>query len=111
MERETFCLDELPGEKLELRCDHGYFYQCQLQMFVTRRTFCNFVVWSPKEMHIEHITLDEELIQTAIPTAEKFWRLCVLPELLGKWYTHKQISGVQSMSLHTHTEEEDSGRW
>ena len=107
----NFCLDELAGDKLELRRDHGYYYQCQLQMFVTRRTFCDFVVWSPKEMHMERLTLDKELIQTAIPTAEKFWRLCVLPELLGKWYTRKQRSEVQSTSFHTYTEEEDSGRW
>jgi hypothetical protein len=104
----NFCLDELPGDKLELHHDH---YQCQLQMFVTRRVFCDFVVWSPKEVHIERITLDEALIQTAIQTAERFWRLCVLPELLGKWYTRKQYPNVQSTALHTRTEEEDSGRW
>ena len=60
---------------------------------------------------MERITLDEELIQTAIPAAEKFWRLCVLPELLGKWYTRKESSEVRSSPLHAQTEEEDSGIW
>ena len=54
-------------------------------------------------------TIDDKLIQTAIPAAQKFWKLCVLPELLGKWYTYKQYASVQSTSLDTQTEEEDSG--
>ena len=43
----TFCLSELSEGKLKLKCDHSYYYQCQLQMFVTKRNFCDFVVWSP----------------------------------------------------------------
>ena len=38
-------------------------------------------------MHIEQIELDEALIQTAILNTEIFWRLCFIPELIGKWYT------------------------
>ena len=108
---KNFFLDEVRGDKLELCHDHGYYYQCQLQIFVTRRTFCDFVVWSPKELHMERITLDEELVKVAIPAAEKFWRLCVLPELLGKWYTRMQCPKVTSTSLLTQTDEEDSGTW
>ena len=91
--------------KLKLKCDHSYYYQCQLQMFVTKR---DIVVWSLVELHIEYITIDETLIQSAIPIAEKFWRLCVLPELLGKWYTRRQAHNVQSDCIET---EEDSGTW
>jgi len=31
--------EKLTTNKLQLRHDHGYYYQCQLQMFVTRRLF------------------------------------------------------------------------
>ena len=48
----NLCLKELTTYELQQRHDHGYYYQCQLQMFVTRRLFCDFVVWSPKETHI-----------------------------------------------------------
>ena len=72
------CLNELPDGKFQLRHDHGYFYQCQLQMFVTGRSFCDFVVWTPREIHIERIPLD---IQTVVLQAKEFWKLCVLPEL------------------------------
>ena len=104
-----FCLNELPDGKFQLLHDHGYFYQCQLQMFVTGRSFCDFVVWTPREIHIERITVDHELIQTVVPQTKEFWKLCVLPELLGKWYT-RQHPISQAISLHTPTEE-DSGKW
>ena len=32
----TFCLSELSEGTLKLKCDHSYYYQCQLQMFVTK---------------------------------------------------------------------------
>ena len=107
----NFCLDECPDGKLQLQRNHGYYFQCQMQIFVTKRLFCDFVVWTPEEVHIERITLDDKLIQTAIPAAQKFWELCVLPELLGKWYTRKQYASAQSTSLDTQTEEQDSGNW
>ena len=68
-------------------------------MFVTGRSFCDFVVWTPREIHIERIPLD---IQTVVPQAKEFWKLCVLPELLGKWYT-RQHPISQAMSVHTPT--------
>ena len=60
---------------------------------------------------MERITLDEELVKVAIPAAEKFWRFCVLPELLGKWYTRTQCPEVPSTSFRRQTEKEDSGAW
>ena len=106
-----FCLNELPDRKFQLRRDHGYYYQCQIQMFVTGRLFCDFVVWTPRDIYIERITFDKELIQTIVPTAKKFWKLCVLPEPLGKWYTRQQCPDSYETSFHTQTEEEDSGKW
>ncbi|KAH9380660.1 hypothetical protein HPB48_015870 [Haemaphysalis longicornis] len=38
----------LTGGKLRLRTDHSYYYQVQLQMFVTQRKYCDFVLWTPK---------------------------------------------------------------
>ena len=48
----NFCLDELPGGKLKLKYEHSYYYHCQMQLFVTRRGYCDFVVWSSKEMQL-----------------------------------------------------------
>lgn len=111
---KNFYLDELPGHVFMLKRDHSYYYQCQLQVFVTRRRFCDFVVWSPEELHIERIMLDETLIEQAVPRANK---LCVLPELLGKWFSRKDSTNVQvrgdndSIQQIQVQAEEDSGTW
>ena len=86
----SFCLKINPGGTLQLKHNHTYHYQCKLQIFVTRRNFCDFVVWSDDQLHNQCITLNLTLFQTTVPTAEKFWKWFVLPELLGKWYTHDQ---------------------
>ena len=49
--------------------------------------FCDFLVWTQKELHIEHLTLDETLVMSALPTAKTVFNICILPGLLGKWYT------------------------
>ena len=38
-----------------------------------------------------HITLDEDLMKESVPKAERFYKLCILPELLGKWFTRLPV--------------------
>ena len=55
-DKSTFCLSEM-GYGLKLKSEHPYYYQCQLQMMLTERKYCDTVVWSPSdELHIERIT-------------------------------------------------------
>ena len=75
-------------------------------MFVTGFMYCDFEVWSNNELHIERITVDEQLIQAAVSVADNFVRLRVLPELLGKWYTQRQ----PPRDL-TPLQIEDQGKW
>ena len=76
-----------------------------MQIFSTRRAFCDFVVWSSNELHVERLILDEDLIKSSIAMAEKFWKLCVLPELLGKWFTRQKLPRFDVET------EEASGKW
>ena len=92
--------DELPGGRLQLHRDHGYYFQCQMQIFVTRRLFGDFVLWTPREVHIERITLDEELIQTAIST-EKSSGGCVY--FLNSWGNGTHASNATMFSAHLST--------
>ena len=50
--------------------------------------------------------LDKVLIESALPTVQKFFKCCILPELLGKWYTriNKQLVNILEA-------EEDDGSW
>ena len=60
-------------------------------MFVTGRLYCDFVVWTTKEIYIERILPDEDLVELSLPIAEQFFKQCILPELLGKWYTQETV--------------------
>ena len=105
-QNRSFCLENCGSGKLRLKKLHEYYYQCQLQMFVTNRKFCDFVVWSETELHIERLTLDDAVLEKSIPTAKKFFSGCILPELLGKLYTR-----ITSASRDEFQEEEDDGSW
>ena len=104
----TFCLEKQADGVYYLKKNTlittSASYKC---MFVTGFMYCDFVVWSSDELHIERITVDKQLIQTALPVAEGFVKLCVLPELLGKWYTRTQPRRDLAPLL----TEEDKGNW
>ena len=103
---QNFCLQQCSDGKYELKHEHDYYYQCQLQMFVTNHSFCDFihVVWTEKELHIECLALDDALIRSALPTAKKFFNMCILPELLG--------SGTRPTKANDEPQEsEDNGLW
>ena len=69
---------------------------------------CDFVVWIQKEVHIERLTLEEDLVTSAFPVAKKFFYLCILPELIGKWYKRNcPITG----STDSQEYDEDDGSW
>lgn len=63
----SFCLEEWCDWKYQLKCDHAYYYQCELQVFVTARSLCDFVAWTKKKLHIECVILDEALLESDTP--------------------------------------------
>ena len=79
------CLDKGDG-KFRINRSHSYYYQYQLQLYVTKCLDCYFVVLSTDEVHIERIVLDIDLPESWLRIVLK---LCILPELLGKWFTRK----------------------
>ena len=82
-DKDNFCLQRLKNG-MKFNINHLYYLHCQLQMHVTNRAYCDFVVWSPTELHSECIKVDDRVLQQAIMKAEHFFRLCVLPEILGR---------------------------
>ena len=110
-ESPQFCLSKGDDGSLHLKHNHAYYYQCQLQLYATQRLYCDFVIWTESGLHIERITEDETFLNNIIPRAERFFKLCVLPELLGKWFTRSHSRQVPcDISDNTETEE-DSGMW
>ena len=51
----------------------------------------NFFVWTTKDWHLEQISTDMEFCNKMIAQSRKFFKLCILPEILGKFYTRRPI--------------------
>ena len=65
----------------KLRTTHAYYYQVQFQMAVMDRTWCDFVLWSPKgSPSVERIFRDEQLIDTMVKSGVKLWKHIIAPE-------------------------------
>ena len=85
------CLEMVDG-KLQLRKSHQYYYQVQCQLFLSRKDFCDFVVWTPKDFHCERIETDHKLWQEASSQAFEFFKKVVLLELVAKFYSRPSIN-------------------
>lgn len=59
LKANNFCLEKAADGSVCLRKNHDYWHQVQGQMFLTKRTFCFFVVWTTKQVIILKISRDE----------------------------------------------------
>ncbi len=87
---ESFFLEQTNG-KFILKEKHAYYYQVQAQIKFCCVNFCDFVVWRENELVIQRIYPDEEFMSIALEKATLFFKLGVLPELLGKWYSKAPV--------------------
>jgi hypothetical protein len=75
------------NNNLELIRTHQYYYQVQCQLLVTGKTFCDFIVWTNKDMFVERIAKNESICIEIGMKSEQFFKVAVLPELMGKLYS------------------------
>ncbi|KAM7309489.1 uncharacterized protein ISCGN_013120 [Ixodes scapularis] len=81
-----FCLKRVNG-RLSLKHDHMYFYQVQTQMAVCNVEYCDFVVWTTKDIHVERVFRDGAFWSQVLPKATLLFVHAVLPELLSHYFT------------------------
>ena len=97
---KTFCLNTASDGSLHLDHSHAYYYQVQTQLFVSDVNYCDYCVCTfaggETGVFIERIQKDEEFWTQCVTKVDLFMRICVLPELLGKWYTKSNLSMVES---------------
>ena len=77
-----------------LNTSHAYYYQVQAQIKLCRANLNDFVAWSEKEPFIERVYLDSKFISDAMDKATAFFKVAVLPELVGKWYSKGPIQST-----------------
>jgi putative phage-type endonuclease len=61
------------GEFKSIFYQEHYYAQIQIQMFVTKTKFCDFVQWHKNDMMIERIVYDEKFIELVLPKLRAFY--------------------------------------
>jgi len=92
--KENSCLEKVVG-KFQLKHSHNYYFQVQQQLFtLPERKYNDFVVCGFDDAH--HATIVKAMIypdhghmNSVLPKLTTFWRACILPEILGRWYSRK----------------------
>lgn len=73
--------------KLTLNRNHQYYYQVQTQLGVCELESAYFVVWTEKDLHVEHILFNGEFWDMICKKSKHIFDTAIMPELVGKFYT------------------------
>ena len=76
---------------MRLKRKHPYYYKVQQQLFTAKKCCCDFIVCGFDEsgasfVH-ERIMPDELHWRYVVLKLSHYWQYCILPDLLGRWYT------------------------
>ena len=81
--KQAFLTPEIGGIKngnsFALKSTSQYYFQVQLQMFVSELTLCNFVVWTKKGIFTVEVPYNPSFMSNVCVQLEKFWTSQVLP--------------------------------
>ncbi len=80
-EKTSFCLTLNEKKELKLKNRHDYWYQVQCQLYCVDKTWCDFVVRTNKELHVERIYRDAKWWGLQLAKLRKFYFSSLLPEL------------------------------
>ncbi|XP_038055353.1 uncharacterized protein LOC119727497 [Patiria miniata] len=69
------------GNGLQLKKTHQYFHQVQGQLMVTGAPFCDFVVFTSKDIHVERIVPDTAVWEAMLSKLALFYKEHVTPFL------------------------------
>ena len=114
---EKFCLIN-DGTSLRLNKKHPYYYQVQAQIFICDVEYCDFIVWTERDIHIERILPDIAFWEEALMKSTKLFNVAVLPELLGRWLSRTSVVTVANQStenatdeIHDDDDDDEEGPW
>ena len=78
----AFCLQiDKKTSNIQLNQRHDYYYQTQCQMYCTDTQWCDFVVRTNKDLHVERIHRDRKWWGLQLSKLRKFYYSALLPEL------------------------------
>ena len=79
-----FCLYTDESGKVQLKRTHNYYYQVTGQLALTGAQFCDFIVWTTVEIHIERIFLDDNLWKEMVTKLSHFYYTTLGVEILDR---------------------------
>lgn len=78
--KDFFCT--LEEGQVKLKNKHNYYYQVQGAMAISKKPWCDFVVWTPKGISIQRIQQDSTFwSDSMLPKLLSFYENALLPEL------------------------------
>lgn len=89
LHEKSSCVSECEGS-LRLKKSHRYYYQIQVQLFVWKREYCDFVLWTCSEVHVERVKADKEFLLPLLHAAEGFFKTVLLPEPVSLVHNRKR---------------------
>ena len=72
------------GEEFALKPTSQYYFQLQLQMFVSELAFNVLVVWTTKGIFTVEVPYNPSFMLNVCAKLEKFWKIQVLPFLMAE---------------------------
>ena len=82
-------MSRLRNNTVTLKQTHHYYYQIQGQMAICRRSWCDFVIWTPCGISIERIDFNTTIWEDMMKL-EQFYDEAVLPELASPRFPQGQ---------------------
>lgn len=78
----SFCLElDKKSNKPQLKRRHDYYFQVQCQLYCTDKGWCDFVLQTNKDLHVERIYRDKKWWGSQLAKLRKFYFAALLPEL------------------------------
>ena len=93
--KQFFLSTDGDSGQLHLKMSHSYYYQIQAAMFCTQRKWCDFVVRTSVDLHIERIKWNDKFWDGIVPKLKRFYFEALLPELAQPLY---QSGGIREPS-------------
>lgn len=76
-----FCLEAVPDSaEIKLKETHQYYYQIQGQLMISGASFCDFVVHTLKDTHVETVHPNPAVMQLMITKLAHIYQHHRLPE-------------------------------
>ena len=76
----AFCL-KANDNTYTLKTKHDFYYQIQCQLYCVNLDWCDFVLRTNKDIHVERIYKDSKWWREQLKTFKKFYFTALLPEL------------------------------